>query len=70
VEYGEEIIAYVVLARELDTQELIELCRSALAPYKVPREIRVVAEMPKTAVGKVDKLALRRRLSPEWAGTN
>jgi long-chain acyl-CoA synthetase len=59
-DYGEEIVAYVVLAYEVSTRELVELCRSALAPYKVPREIRVLAEMPKTAFGKIDKLALKR----------
>ena len=62
-EYGEEVVAYVVLAGEVSTDELTAFCRNALAPYKVPREFRVIDEMPKTAFGKVDKLALRHRVS-------
>ena len=66
-EYGEELVACVVLAREIRADELVELCRSALAPYKVPRDIRVLSEMPKTAFGKIDKIELRRQLSGQPA---
>ena len=66
-ELGEEVVAYVVLALDVRTHELVELCRGALAPYKVPRDIRVIAEMPRTAFGKIDKLELRRRVSADHA---
>lgn len=65
VEYGEEVVAFVVLTRKVPEAELLERCESELAPYKVPRAIRVISEMPKTALGKIDKLALKRRVSGE-----
>jgi len=41
-------------------EELIEWCRARLARYKCPRTI-VLAEIPKTSTGKVQKFALRER---------
>lgn len=40
-------------------KEVIAHCRENLAPYKVPRIIEFVDAIPLTAVGKVDKKALR-----------
>ncbi|PCH99036.1 MAG: acyl-CoA synthase [Rhodobacteraceae bacterium] len=42
----------------LDEEVLLEFCRERLARFKVPR-IFVFAELPKTATGKIQKLALR-----------
>jgi len=36
-------------------------CRANLARYKVPASIELVAALPKTPVGKIDKKALRGR---------
>ncbi len=60
---GEVPVAYVVRAGEgtADARELIDHCESRLARYKVPRIVRFVAELPKTAVGKVRKNVLRAR---------
>jgi acyl-CoA synthetase (AMP-forming)/AMP-acid ligase II len=41
-------------------KEIIAHCRENLAPYKVPRIVEFVDAIPLTAVGKVDKKALRR----------
>lgn len=38
---------------------LREYVRSQLAPYKVPRDVVFVSELPKTANGKLDRRALR-----------
>ncbi|MFO7558969.1 MAG: AMP-binding protein [Desulfobacterales bacterium] len=40
-------------------KEVIAHCRENLAPYKVPRIVEFVEAIPLTAVGKVDKKALR-----------
>lgn len=54
--------AYVV-PREKGSAELEaalrEYVRAVLAPYKVPRDVRFVTELPKTANGKLDRRALR-----------
>ena len=42
-------------------QEIKEFCRENMAPYKRPKTIEFVEELPLTAVGKVDKKALRQR---------
>ena len=56
-------MAYVVLkeAATLAADELLAHCAGNLAKYKVPAAIALVDEIPKTAVGKVDKVELRRQ---------
>jgi benzoate-CoA ligase family protein len=39
--------------------ELLGLCKTGLAPYKYPRWIHFVAELPKTATGKIQRFRLR-----------
>jgi len=39
--------------------ELLQLCKSWLAPYKYPRWINFVTELPKTATGKLQRFRLR-----------
>lgn len=59
---GEVVRAYVV-PRDgscLGVDMLESHCRSNLAKYKWPATIDIVAELPKTAVGKVDKNRLRK----------
>jgi long-chain acyl-CoA synthetase len=40
-------------------EDIIAFCRANKAPYKVPKIVEVIDEIPLTAVGKVDKKALR-----------
>src|ERR1019366_8424324 len=58
--WGETGFAFVVAKRDttLDAEKLMEHCRSSLAPYKVPSQIRVIEELPRTSVGKIDKIRL------------
>ncbi|GAA1652951.1 long-chain fatty acid--CoA ligase [Nonomuraea maheshkhaliensis] len=42
----------------LTAEEIIGHCRAVLAPYKLPRRVVFVPELPVTASGKVDKRAL------------
>lgn len=39
--------------------ELMAHCKSRLAPYKFPRQVHFVAELPKTATGKIQRYRLR-----------
>ncbi|AEB95270.1 class I adenylate-forming enzyme family protein [Metallosphaera cuprina] len=58
---GESVIAYVKLKEGFKTnvEEIIGFCRTKLAPYKVPREIRFVNEIPRTDTGKTLRRALK-----------
>lgn len=40
-------------------KKILNFCREHLSPYKVPRKIQFVDEMPLTNIGKVDKKELR-----------
>ncbi len=57
---GELPVAFIVCEDncEIDDEDLTEYCNKNLARYKVPDEFRFVKELPKTAVGKVDKITL------------
>ncbi len=59
--WGEVVAAVVVLktARTLELAALREWCDGRLSPYKIPRRLSVVAELPRNAMGKVTKTAVR-----------
>ena len=60
--YGEEVVAFVTPAAELDKAELVDFAKKRLGGYKYPREIHVVEALPLTPVGKADRKALRELL--------
>lgn len=60
--HGENVRAYVTLRPDTKpprTAELIQFSKARVG-YKAPDEIIVLDEMPTTAVGKVDRVALKR----------
>ncbi len=62
--WGDRVTAAVVLSpgASLAIDELRAWCKERLAPYKVPRALAVVAELPRNAMGKVEKKVLVERL--------
>ncbi|CAL8970621.1 Benzoate--CoA ligase [Rhodoplanes serenus] len=46
-------------------ETLTQCCRATLAPYKFPRRIHFVDELPKTATGKIQRFRLRRMAEEE-----
>ncbi len=63
---GEVIKAFVVLAEpkaesEALVRELQQHCKALTAPYKYPRKIAFVADIPKNVAGKVLRSVLRRQ---------
>ncbi|MFW5735262.1 MAG: long-chain-fatty-acid--CoA ligase, partial [Oceanidesulfovibrio sp.] len=58
---GELVQAYVVLEEEANVTpaELIGWCREKIASYKVPREIVVRDDLPKSVIGKLLRKELR-----------
>lgn len=54
-----KVCAYVVLRDATPVSELDEICAGRLARHKRPRWIEPLAELPKTATGKVQRFRLR-----------
>jgi 2-aminobenzoate-CoA ligase len=69
--HGTNIVkAYVVMtaAEHCNAEKIEELrdhVRTVIAPYKAPREIEFVDELPRTLTGKVQRFRLRERASTE-----
>ncbi|WP_410791905.1 AMP-binding protein [Kribbella sp. C-35] len=59
-EFGQRLIAYVVLHSPTTEDELLTHVKANLARYKTPRQIVILDEFPRNATGKV----LRGKLSP------
>ena len=62
MKWGEVGRAYVVLkdGSNLDDGAILEHCRDRIARYKVPKEVRLVDELPHNATGKILKHELPR----------
>jgi len=66
-EWGEEVVAFVVLKPGCHVEEkaLDALCLDNLARFKRPRQYRFIGSLPKNNYGKVLKTELRRWLTEE-----
>lgn len=61
---GQLVKAYIILADGVDgtdtlAKDIQEFCKDLTAPYKYPREIAFVTELPKTISGKIRRVELR-----------
>jgi long-chain acyl-CoA synthetase len=63
-EWGEEVVAFVVLRQKISTEELDRLCLDNIARFKRPRDYQFVDALPKNNYGKVLKTELRKLLAP------
>jgi fatty-acyl-CoA synthase len=61
--WGETPLALVVLreGHKVTPKEIIQYARENLAHFKVPREVRILPELPKGGTGKILKSVLRER---------
>jgi len=61
---GEAPIAFVSPkpGTALDSAAILRYCRQRLADYKLPREVRIMQSLPRTATGKIAKLELKKFL--------
>jgi malonyl-CoA/methylmalonyl-CoA synthetase len=61
-DWGEKVTAVVVLNRgeSATGEELIRFCRERLAPYKSPKSIVFRDDLPRNAMGKIQKAELRK----------
>jgi len=68
-ERGEIVKAYIVLAEDVEESdalitELQDYVKNTLAPYKYPRAIQFINELPRTETGKIQRTHLREREQP------
>ena len=72
-ERGSVVKAYVVLTSGYEpddelVRELQEHCKKVTAPYKYPRRMEFVDELPKTTSGKIRRVELRQREQAQMTG--
>ena len=62
-DFGEAVTAIVVMSSTatFDPQTMIRELKNNIANYKIPKHIHRVEELPRNAMGKVQKAALRER---------
>ena len=60
---GQIAKAFVVLqpGQSVSSEELIAFCKGKIATYKLPREIVIVEELPRTPTGKLLRRVLRQK---------
>lgn len=67
INVGENVKAMVVLEYDgrgnVSEQDLMDYCKGKLAPYKIPKVIEFIGEIPKTDIGKVSRRELREEQS-------
>ncbi|ODR09931.1 acyl-CoA synthetase [Mycolicibacillus koreensis] len=66
-QFGQRLVAFVVLepGAQATVDDLKEHVRDNLAGYKVPREITVLAELPRNATGKIVRAELLGMVGPD-----
>jgi malonyl-CoA/methylmalonyl-CoA synthetase len=68
-DFGEGVTAAVVAKQgaTLSENAIIETVKSRLARYKVPKRVLIVEELPRNAMGKVQKNSLRKMFAAIYA---
>ena len=70
-DFGEAVAAVVVRdpgRQDLEAESVIEAARAGLANFKVPKRVYFVDSLPRNAMGKVQKAALRMTYADIFAG--
>ena len=69
--WTEAVTAFVILKDNADAteQDIIQLCKSELGGYEVPKRVVFVDQIPMTATGKFLKTALRDQYSDLYPDT-
>jgi malonyl-CoA/methylmalonyl-CoA synthetase len=70
---GEAVTAAVVFDRNREPPSesaIIEHVKTQLANYKVPKRVHFVSDLPRNAMGKVQKNLLRDELAEHRSGSN
>jgi malonyl-CoA/methylmalonyl-CoA synthetase len=62
-DFGEAVTAVVVVKAALDEADIIRTLRIEFASFKVPKRVLFVDNLPRNAMGKVQKAELRKRFA-------
>jgi acyl-coenzyme A synthetase/AMP-(fatty) acid ligase len=70
---GSVVKAYVVVGKDYEAsdelaREIQDFCKAQTAPYKYPRRIEFIGELPKTTSGKIRRVELRQRETAQTPG--
>lgn len=64
-ELGETIKAFIVLKKDyigkISEKEIIDWAKDHMTGYKYPRQVEFINTLPRTGIGKVNRLALKKR---------
>ncbi len=62
-DFGEQVTAFVEPAagKTIDSDTLIDWCKTKLAGYKCPKRVEAVDSLPRNAMGKIQKHVLKAR---------
>ena len=66
--FGQRVAA-VVSADGIDEQAVIDHCKTAIAAYKAPKQIRLVPSVPRTPSGKADYRTARQLIDQPATAT-
>jgi malonyl-CoA/methylmalonyl-CoA synthetase len=70
-DFGEGVVAVVTAKSALPPEtEMIAALSQTLARFKVPKRIFIVEELPRNAMGKVQKAELRKRYADTFPGAS
>ena len=61
-ELGEEIAVFITKKNSISSSDVIEYCKKSLAPYKIPKDVFFLDDLPKSAQGKILKSELSKLL--------
>jgi malonyl-CoA/methylmalonyl-CoA synthetase len=64
-DFGEAVLAIVVpkAGAKLNAQQMIDALKGQIANFKVPKRIEILSDLPRNAMGKVQKNVLRQQFS-------
>lgn len=61
VEWGEIVCAAIVTSVKIDTNSLIIFLKKEISSYKVPKKIFIEDSLPRTAMGKIERMKLKEK---------
>jgi malonyl-CoA/methylmalonyl-CoA synthetase len=68
-DFGEAVVAVVVRTTDasIDESDIVQLAKTSLANFKVPKRVVFVEELPRNSMSKVQKNVLRENYSDLFA---